>query len=64
MQWGDTWVQAGTGAPIVLVDRKTGRPIADMKIRNSEGQALQQVDIRLTAGPGATKIMRQRLGAT
>jgi DNA-binding HxlR family transcriptional regulator len=63
MHWGDTWVQNGTGAPVVLIERKSGRPIKKMKIRNEAGEELEQPEIQITAGPGATKIMQKRLGS-
>lgn len=63
MHWGDRWIHAGIGAPIVLVERKTKRPIAPMILRGDKGQPLESADIDITAGPGATALMRRRLGS-
>jgi DNA-binding HxlR family transcriptional regulator len=62
MHWGDAWIQGATGAPVVLVDRGSGKPVAHMNIRNAAGQVLSQADIQITAGPGATRVMHKRLG--
>lgn len=61
MHWGDRWIHAEIGAPIVLVNRKTRKPIAQMALRGENGQPLDSSDIDITAGPGATPRMRQRL---
>jgi hypothetical protein len=47
---------------VVLVDRGTGKPVVEMKLRNAVGDVLGQQDIRITAGPGATNVMQKRLG--
>ena len=63
MQWGDRWIHADIGAPIVLLDRKTRQPIKDVVVTGRSGKTLQRSDIEITAGPGATALMRKRFVA-
>jgi DNA-binding HxlR family transcriptional regulator len=61
MHWGDKWVHAEIGAPIVLVDRLSRNPIQKMVMTTREGKTLERKDIDILAGPGATKMMQTRL---
>jgi DNA-binding HxlR family transcriptional regulator len=61
MQWGDRWIHADIGAPIVLVDTTSGKPIREIVIAAKDGRPLSPDKIEITAGPGATPIMRKRL---
>ncbi len=61
MQWGDRWIHASIGPPIVVVDGKTGHPVQRVQVSARNGKALAQRDITITAGPGATPAMRKRL---
>jgi DNA-binding HxlR family transcriptional regulator len=63
MQWGDQWLHADIGAPIVLVETKTKKPISRMSLAAQDGRPLARTDIDITAGPGATIAMRRRLRA-
>jgi DNA-binding HxlR family transcriptional regulator len=61
MHWGDRWIHADIGPPVVLIDRKTRKPIRKVEIFEQTGRPLKRDDIEITAGPGATAIMRKRL---
>lgn len=61
MHWGDTWLHASAGPPIVLVDGKTQKPIKIASVIGQDGRHLKAHEISITAGPGATPIMRKRL---
>lgn len=63
MQWGDQWLHAAIGAPVVLVDRASRAPIQKVAVYGGDGTVLAAGDITITAGPGATDLMRKRLGA-
>jgi DNA-binding HxlR family transcriptional regulator len=63
MQWGDRWVHAKTGAPIILSDRKTGAAIQPISLRTRAGEAVTMDNLSITAGPGATEPMRKRLSS-
>ncbi len=64
MHWGDRWINADIGPPILLVERKTRKPIQQVKLSAHNGKRLRQSEIQITAGPGATTIMKKRLSAT
>lgn len=61
MHWGDRWIHADIGPPIVLIDRKTGKPIREVVVLGQNGKPLASIDVGITAGPGATVKMRKRL---
>jgi DNA-binding HxlR family transcriptional regulator len=61
MQWGDQWLHAEVGAPILLVDSKSRKPIRKLNVAAHDGRPLTCADVTITAGPGATAIMRRRL---
>jgi DNA-binding HxlR family transcriptional regulator len=64
MQWGDRWIHADTGAPIVLLDRKSGAAIQPLQLKTKSGATVTADNLAITAGPGATSLMRKRLNAT
>lgn len=49
--WGDKHVPDEKGDRIVFVDKKTGRPIAPMSVRNADGEAVEHYEIKPTLGP-------------
>lgn len=61
MQWGDRWIHKDIGAPIVLRDRKSGADVEMLSVATAHGNPIQFDDLIITAGPGATPIMRKRL---
>jgi DNA-binding HxlR family transcriptional regulator len=63
MHWGDNWINKGSGAPIILVDRRTREPVRRVSISAQDGSTLERSDIEILAGPGATDFMRVRLSA-
>jgi DNA-binding HxlR family transcriptional regulator len=61
MHWGDHWVHAEIGPPIVLVDRRTKAPIRRVVVSSADGAPLEPADIEILPGPGATPVMHERL---
>jgi DNA-binding HxlR family transcriptional regulator len=61
MQWGDRWIHAEIGPPIVLADKRTGRPVRAIALEAQVGVALDRAEIAILPGPGATPTMRKRL---
>jgi DNA-binding HxlR family transcriptional regulator len=60
MQWGDKWINRETGAPIRVIERKTGRPVCPVELRGEGGTSLRLEDLRVATGPGANVSIRQR----
>jgi DNA-binding HxlR family transcriptional regulator len=61
MQWGDRWIHAEAGPPIVLIEVNSGKPVRRLEVTGYSQKPLTRHDIKITAGPGATPRMRQRL---
>jgi DNA-binding HxlR family transcriptional regulator len=61
MQWGDRWLHAEIGPPIILVDKHTREPVRTIALEAQAGEPLGRADIEILPGPGATPIMRERL---
>ncbi len=53
MQWGDDWMNAATGAPVVLYNAKNGAALAKLKLQDTQGTTVDPNDLRMKAGPGA-----------
>ena len=53
-EWSDEWVFGEGNEPVIIRDRKTGRPVPRLKLRDEKGRALGRRDLRTEAGPGAT----------
>ncbi|MCA9669767.1 MAG: helix-turn-helix transcriptional regulator [Myxococcales bacterium] len=44
-QWGDRWIYGEGNEPLVLLDRKTGRPIPRLRIVGEDGEPLRGSDM-------------------
>src|SRR6266478_6051653 len=62
MQWGDRWITGSDRVPILVVDRESSRPIAELSVTNRSGNQLRPQDVRILPGPGATVAARARFG--
>jgi len=60
-QWGDRWLLKPEGAPVVFVERATGKEVADVEIFTKDGKKLRPRDLAVKPGPGATAETRARL---
>jgi DNA-binding HxlR family transcriptional regulator len=58
-QWGDRWITPGK-EPLVVFDRRTGRPIPQLRIRGEDGELLRAEHMEPRPGPGASKKTRAR----
>jgi DNA-binding HxlR family transcriptional regulator len=52
-QWGDRWVFGSGKEPLLVCDRRTGRPIPPLRIRGEDGEVLRASDMEMRPGPGA-----------
>lgn len=53
VQWGDEWISGPGNEPVRLSDKRTGRPIATVRVTNQEGQSLSLSEVKFEAGSGA-----------
>jgi DNA-binding HxlR family transcriptional regulator len=61
MHWGDVWIEPEAGPPIVLIDRRSGRPVPRVTLRDENGTLIDREGIVIRAGRGATPRTRKRL---
>jgi DNA-binding HxlR family transcriptional regulator len=59
-QWGDRWVFGPGREPLLVVDRRTGRPIPHLRVMGEDGQPIASRDLEVRPGPGASKTTLQR----
>jgi DNA-binding HxlR family transcriptional regulator len=60
MQWGDRWIHGGEQAPVRVLERSTGKEIAQIQVTTAEGKPLSLDDVIVTPGPGANDAIRRR----
>jgi DNA-binding HxlR family transcriptional regulator len=60
-QWGDRWIFGAGGEPLIVADRRTGRPIPPVRVLGEDGQPLRARDLALRPGPGASKRTLERM---
>lgn len=63
MQWGDRWLGAADGAPLVVVHRECGGTITDRRTCAACGAGLDVRDVEVAPGPGAAGPARGRTAA-
>jgi DNA-binding HxlR family transcriptional regulator len=59
-EWSDEWVYGRGREPLLARDRRTGRRVPRMKVRDADGRVLGRRELRMTPGPGATPETRAR----
>ena len=53
-EWADRWVFGEGREPLLVVDRRTGRPVPRLRIRGEDGELLRARDLDVRPGPGAS----------
>jgi DNA-binding HxlR family transcriptional regulator len=53
MQWGDEWISGAGNEPVRLSDKRSGKPIAAVRVTNEQGQPLASTEVTFEAGSGA-----------
>jgi DNA-binding HxlR family transcriptional regulator len=59
-QWGDRWIYGEGHEPLLVLDRRTGRRVPPLRIRDEEGKPLRPSDTLLGPGSGATDVTLAR----
>jgi DNA-binding HxlR family transcriptional regulator len=59
-QWGDRWVFGAGNEPVLVLDRRTGRPIPRLRLVGEDGEPLRAADIEVRPGPGAAPATIER----
>lgn len=59
-QWGDRWVFGEGNEPLLVLDRRTGRPVPRVRILDERGAPIRGRDLEIVPGPGATAPTRAR----
>jgi DNA-binding HxlR family transcriptional regulator len=54
-EWSDEWIYGRGNEPILVKDRRTGRRLPRLQVRDAEGRPLSRRDLRSEPGPGATE---------
>ena len=62
-QWGDRWIFGAGQEPMLVVDRRTGRPIPRQVLRGDDGEPLRGRDLEFRPGPGASAATRARFAS-
>lgn len=60
-EWSDQWVFGAGNEPILMVDRHTGRTVAPLRVRDTDGNEMSRRDLRAVAGPGADERTKRLL---
>lgn len=63
-QWGDRWVFGEGQEPLLVLDRRTGRPLPRVRMLDEQGQPISARDLEVRPGPGASAETRTRIMAS
>lgn len=63
-QWGDRWVFGEGNEPVLVMDRRTGRPLPRVRMLDESGQAISARDLEVRPGPGASTATKERMAAS
>ena len=61
LQWGDRWVLDSEHAPVRIVERASGKDVAQLRVLSQDRRPLSTVDVAAMPGPGATRETQSRL---
>jgi len=61
-QWGDRWVFGEGNEPIVVRERKTGKPMPRLRAMDERGKPYDKGDLVVLPGPGADPDTLKRFG--
>lgn len=59
-QWGNEYEFTPGEAPVLLIDKKTGKELLPIRPHRANGEAIPDEDISVELGPGASNATRKR----
>jgi DNA-binding HxlR family transcriptional regulator len=62
-QWGDRWVFGEGHEPLLVVDRRTGKPPPRLRMLDEHGEKIAARDLEVRPGPGASARTKARMAA-
>ena len=60
-EWGEEWILGEGNEPILVKDRRTGRRLPKLRLRDAKGNPVEPGDLRVEVGPGADQATKARL---
>jgi len=54
-QWGDRWIFGDGGEPLLVHDKRTGRPVPRVRVLGEDGAPIPSRELDVRPGPGASK---------
>jgi DNA-binding HxlR family transcriptional regulator len=61
-EWADRWVFGEGREPLLVFDRRTGRPVPRLRIRGEDDRPVPPRELELRPGPGASARTLARFG--
>ncbi|MCR9092953.1 MAG: helix-turn-helix transcriptional regulator [bacterium] len=59
-EWGEEWILGEGNEPILVKDRRTGRRLPKLRLRDADGNLVEPQDLVVEAGPGADRATAER----
>ncbi len=59
-EWSDEWIYGPGAEPVLMQDRRSGRPIPKLRVRDADGRPLERRDVVTLPGPGASPRTRRQ----
>ena len=59
-EWSDRWIYGRGNEPLLVRDRRTGRRVAPLRIRDEQGRIIPGRELVAEPGPGANDETRER----
>ena len=59
-QWGNKWVYNSKGAPSFVADKKSGKPVSPVEIKDSKGRKLNFRDVTMILGPSGSDSLARK----
>ncbi len=53
-EWSDAWIYGRGNEPLIMKDRRAGRRVQRLHVRDAEGRILTRRDLKAVPGPGAS----------